>query len=232
MAAGEGRRMRPLTDRWPKPILPIDGRPVVATLVRELALAGCTRVTVVIGHLGSRITALLGDGAAFGLPVRYAEQPEPLGSADAVRRALAEGVEPPFLVTAADTVYAPGDIARARERWEKEEAAAAALAVRDVLPDDVEGRATVTVAGDRLVSIGGAAQERGARIVTAAPLWFFGSEIAAALADLPGPPYELADAVRGAIARGRTVLAIRLRPTRDVTRPEDVVTRNFPYLST
>ena len=39
MAAGEGTRLRPLTDRWPKPILPIDGRPVVVTLLAELALS-------------------------------------------------------------------------------------------------------------------------------------------------------------------------------------------------
>ena len=39
MAAGEGTRLRPLTERWPKPVLPIDGRPVLATLLRELAAA-------------------------------------------------------------------------------------------------------------------------------------------------------------------------------------------------
>ena len=40
MAAGEGCRLRPLTEQWPKPVLPIDGRPVIATLLRELAAAG------------------------------------------------------------------------------------------------------------------------------------------------------------------------------------------------
>ena len=41
MAAGEGTRLRPLTERWPKPLLPIDGRPVLATLLCELAAADC-----------------------------------------------------------------------------------------------------------------------------------------------------------------------------------------------
>ena len=40
MAAGLGTRMRPISERWPKPVLPIDGRPVVATLLRDLAGAG------------------------------------------------------------------------------------------------------------------------------------------------------------------------------------------------
>src|SRR6185436_6773526 len=70
MAAGDGTRMRPITERWPKPILPIDGRPVVATLLRGLAAAGCEDVTVVTGHLAEQVEDLLGDGSAFGVRVR------------------------------------------------------------------------------------------------------------------------------------------------------------------
>ena len=44
MAAGEGTRLRPFTERWPKPVLPIDGRPVVATLVRGLGAAEVSEV--------------------------------------------------------------------------------------------------------------------------------------------------------------------------------------------
>ena len=81
MAAGEGHRLRPLTERWPKPILPIDGKPVIATLLRELAGAGIAAATVVTGHLAAQIEELVGDGAAFGISVSYARQPKPLGSA-------------------------------------------------------------------------------------------------------------------------------------------------------
>jgi NDP-sugar pyrophosphorylase family protein len=112
MAAGEGRRMRPLSERWPKPVLPIDGRPVIASLLRELASAGLTEVTVVTGHLAEQVEELLGDGSAFGLELRYARQPSPDGSADAVRRALDAGVPPPLLVSAADTLFTPGDVGR------------------------------------------------------------------------------------------------------------------------
>ncbi len=117
MAAGEGRRMRPLTDVWPKPLLPIDGRPVIATLLRELAFA--RRITVVTGHLGEALRRFLD-----GWEVDFAEQPEALGSADAVRRALAAGAAPPILVTAADTLYAPGALLRFAEAFERSGAAA------------------------------------------------------------------------------------------------------------
>ena len=71
MAAGEGRRMRPLTERWAKPVLPIDGRPVIGTLLRDLAEAGIERATVVTGHLAEQVEGLVGDGSAFGLAVSY-----------------------------------------------------------------------------------------------------------------------------------------------------------------
>src|SRR5258707_9004836 len=101
MAAGEGRRLRPLTERYAKPVLPIDGRPVIVTLLHELRAAGIERVEVVVGHLQEQVRALL---AGFPLELRFVEQPEALGSGDAVPPAAAE---PPYPVVAAHTVFTP-----------------------------------------------------------------------------------------------------------------------------
>ena len=110
MAAGLGTRMRPLTERWPKPVLPIDGKPVVVTLVHDLAAAGCERIVVVTGHLAEQVEALL---EPLPYDIRFVHQPPGQGSADAVLRARAT---PPYLVVAADNVFAPGDLERfARE---------------------------------------------------------------------------------------------------------------------
>jgi CTP:molybdopterin cytidylyltransferase MocA len=114
IAAGEGRRLRPFTDQWPKPILPIDGRPVIATLLRELEAAALDPVTVVVGHLGDQIRELLA-----GLDVRFAEQPQALGSADAVGRAIEAGARVPFVVAPADTAFTPGDVRRFVSAWEE-----------------------------------------------------------------------------------------------------------------
>src|SRR3954466_14325995 len=83
MAAGEGRRLRPLTERYAKPVLPIDGRPVIVTLLHELRAAGINRGTVVSGPLAEQVESLC---EPFG--VRFVRQPEPLGSADATQRGL------------------------------------------------------------------------------------------------------------------------------------------------
>ena len=141
IAAGEGRRLRPLTEHWPKPILPIDGKPVISTLLGELAEAGVDEITVVVGHLGEQIRRLLA-----GLELRFTEQPEPLGSADAVLRAVAAGARPPFVVSPADTVYSPGDVKRFLDEWARSGAAGATAPPLwglgpDVLPclDDLPG---------------------------------------------------------------------------------------------
>ena len=118
MAAGEGRRMRPLTERWAKPVLPIDGRPVIGTLLRDLANAGIERATVVTGHLAEQVEGLVGDGSAFGLAVSYVRQPEPLGSADAVLRAAAE---PPFVEAVDAARFGPPGGARAAARRSRRE---------------------------------------------------------------------------------------------------------------
>ena len=102
MAAGEGRRLRPITERWPKPMLPIDGRPVVVTLVHELAAAGCGPIVVVTGHLAEQVEELLEP-----LPVRPPLRP-PAARARLGRRGARAEATPPYVVTAADTVYADG----------------------------------------------------------------------------------------------------------------------------
>jgi CTP:molybdopterin cytidylyltransferase MocA len=106
MAAGEGTRLRPITEHWPKPVLPIDGKPVVVTLVHALAAAGCERIVVVTGHLAEQVEALL---EPLPYDIRFVRQPPGQGSADAVLRAHAT---PPYLAVAADTVFAEGDLVR------------------------------------------------------------------------------------------------------------------------
>jgi NDP-sugar pyrophosphorylase family protein len=153
MAAGEGRRLRPLTERWPKPLLPIGGRPVIATLLRELAAAGCRRVTVVTGHLAEQVERLLGDGAGFGLELAYARQPTPDGSAEAVARGLESGATPPLLITTADTVFRRGDVGRFAEAFGAVGSAGAVAVRRE--PPPALARRSRSRAHARLRSVAG-----------------------------------------------------------------------------
>jgi glucose-1-phosphate thymidylyltransferase len=224
MAAGQGTRLRPLTERWAKPVLPIDGRPVIAVLLRELAAAGCEQVWVVTGHLAEQVESLVGDGSAFGVSARFVRQPDVLGSADAVRRALDAGAALPVVVSAADTVFGPGDVGRFVEAFAGA-AAAGALAVRTA-PGRESGRAGVLHEGGRIVRM---RDEDPASVWTPAPLWGLGAPVAERLCQ-DRPPYELENAYQSAIDAGEAVMAIEIGKTRDLTDPLDLVEENFPYL--
>jgi NDP-sugar pyrophosphorylase family protein len=214
MAAGEGRRLRPLTERYAKPVLPIDGRPVVVTLLHELRGAGIDRVTVVTGHLAEQVESLLD-----GLDVRFVRQPEPHGSADAVRRGL-DGL--PAVVVGADTVFTPGDIARFAA------AQGHAIAGRRDPPPSPPHRYALRMEGGRITKV---LDEDPSNPLAAAPLWRLGEDFDPSLLDrLGGPPYELADAFQQLIDAGETVHGVEIGPTRDLTHPLDLVEENFPYL--
>ena len=226
MAAGEGTRLRPLTECWPKPVLPIDGRPVIATLLRELAGAECERVVVVTGHLAEQVEELVGDGSAFGLDVRTVRQPDVLGSADAVKRALAAGAEPPCLVLAADTVFTPGDIGRFARSFARSGAAGAMSGRRDP-PAEAPHRAAIEIVDGLVVK---PIDDDPGNPVGSAPLWAIGRELLPFLAELPGPPFELGLAFERAIASGLAVAGLEIGKTRDLTHPIDLVRENFTYL--
>jgi NDP-sugar pyrophosphorylase family protein len=216
MAAGEGRRLRPLTELYAKPVLPIDGRPVIVTLLQELRAAGVQRITVVVGHLAGQIQRLL-DG--FPHELRFVEQPEALGAADAVLRAE---LDPPYFVLGADTRFGPGALATFVERAPGYENA---LAVRTRRTAPTKDR--VKVENGLLVRFDNDDQTD---LTTGAPLWLVGPSAHAHLGDLPGPPFEIKDAFQRALDAGVPVGAIEVGPTRDLTRPEDVVRENFWYL--
>jgi len=224
MAAGEGTRLRPLTERWAKPVLPIDGRPVVSVLLRELARAGCGRVWLVTGHLAEQVEALAGNGSAFGVEVRRVRQPGVLGSADAVRRALDAGADLPVLVTAADTLFGAGDLGRFARAFAAA-AAAAAVGVRTD-PGPRPSRPAILRSGDRVVRM---RDDDPQNPWTPAPLWGLDRAVADRLC-LDRAPYELENAYQAAIDAGEAVVAIEIGKTRDLTYPLDLVEENFPYL--
>lgn len=87
-AAGRGERMRPLTDSRPKPLLEAGGRPLIEWQIERLAAAGFT--TIIINHawLGAQIEAALGDGARFGVALRYSPEHEALETAGGIAQAL------------------------------------------------------------------------------------------------------------------------------------------------
>jgi dTDP-glucose pyrophosphorylase len=101
MAGGEGRRLRPLTEVTPKPLLSIGGRSLLELLIERLRQSGLMDIVVAIHHKSEMIRERLGDGSRLGVRVEYFEESRPLGTMGALPL-IREGLTEPFFVVNAD----------------------------------------------------------------------------------------------------------------------------------
>jgi mannose-1-phosphate guanylyltransferase len=85
LAGGEGTRLRPLTSTVPKPVVPLVDRPFIAFMLDWLRGHGVDDVVMSCGFLAAGVRNVLGDGSAYGLRLRYVEEPQPLGTGGAVK---------------------------------------------------------------------------------------------------------------------------------------------------
>ena len=103
LAAGRGERLRPLTDITPKALLEIAGEPLIVRHLRALREAGIDNIVVNLSHLGEQIRDALGDGEAFGVQIRYSQEPSPpLETGGGIHQALPLLGPNPFWVVNAD----------------------------------------------------------------------------------------------------------------------------------
>jgi dTDP-glucose pyrophosphorylase len=103
MAGGEGRRLRPHTNKTPKPMLLIGGMPIMERNIRGLARLGVPRFFLSINYLGHIIEAHFGDGAGLGTRINYLREDEALGTGGAIGL-IGEQAQGPILVMNGDLV--------------------------------------------------------------------------------------------------------------------------------
>jgi mannose-1-phosphate guanylyltransferase len=89
LAGGEGTRLRPLTSTVPKPVVPLVDRPFIVYMLEWLRRHGIDDVVMSCGFLATAVHNVLGDGSQFGLRLRFVEEPEPRGTAGALKFAEA-----------------------------------------------------------------------------------------------------------------------------------------------
>ncbi len=114
LAAGRGERMRPLSERTPKPLLTVAGQPLIARHIERLAAAGVREVVINTAHLGEQFPAALGDGARWGLRIRYSHEGEQaLETGGGILKALPLLGDEPFIAVSGD-LWTDYDFARLR----------------------------------------------------------------------------------------------------------------------
>lgn len=113
LAAGRGERLRPLTDRLPKPLLESGGKPLLAWHLERLAQAGFQDIVINVSHLGELIERRFGTGAAYGLRIAWSREAEPLETAGGIAQARELLGPDPFLLVNGD-IWCDYDFSRAR----------------------------------------------------------------------------------------------------------------------
>lgn len=113
LAGGRGTRMRPLTDRLPKPMIEFNGRPFMSYLVEQLGEQGFDRVLMLLGYLPDAIRDYFGDGSSHGVSIDYSvSQPDDLTSKR--MQLAADRLQDSFMLLYCDN-YVPFDM---EEHWE------------------------------------------------------------------------------------------------------------------
>jgi N-acetyl-alpha-D-muramate 1-phosphate uridylyltransferase len=109
LAAGRGERLRPLTERTPKPLVEAGGKPLIDWHLQRLAAAGCREAVINVSHLADQIVAHVGDGARYGMRVAWSREAEPLETAGGIAKARALLGEAAFLLVNSD-IYCEYDL--------------------------------------------------------------------------------------------------------------------------
>jgi MurNAc alpha-1-phosphate uridylyltransferase len=200
LAAGLGERMRPLTDATPKPLLAAGGKPLLAWHLEKLAAMGVREVVVNTSWLAGQFPRVLGDGAQWGLSIRYSyEGATPLETGGGIRHALPLLGEAPFLAVNGD-IWTDYDF----NRLPREPAGDAHLVLVDNPVHNARG--DFALDGDGQVASDGAQRLTFAGIgVYRAALFDDWHDV---IGDMPGaaetpPRFKLAPLLRAAMAASR-----------------------------
>ncbi|MEH6640003.1 MAG: nucleotidyltransferase family protein [Porticoccaceae bacterium] len=102
LAAGFGKRLRPLTDTLPKPMVPVNGKPLIQYHVERLAEAGIRELVINTAWLGEQIEQHLGDGSEFGVSIHWSRELQPLETGGGIYKALPLLGEEPFVLVNGD----------------------------------------------------------------------------------------------------------------------------------
>ena len=102
LAGGLGTRLRPITEKIPKPMVPVAGEPFLHWQLSEVARLGFRKVLLLVAYLGEQIEAHFGRGDRYGLEINYSYEPEPLGTGGALKHA-GQKLEDSFILLNGDS---------------------------------------------------------------------------------------------------------------------------------
>ena len=224
IAAGEGKRMRPLTDNRPKVMLPITGKPILEHLMVEMRQAGIREFVFVTGYREEKVKEYFGSGEKWEVSIEYVTQVEQTGTADAVRT-VENLVDERFVITNGDIIISSGDIKAIAE------SSGNTMSLFEV-ENPVE-LGTVEVEGGFITQIHEKVENPPSNLANAG-LYLFTRDIFKTIAQTPlsqRGEYELTDSVQRLVDSNIKVVYRELEHWIDMSYPWDLLSANENLLA-
>ena len=218
LAAGEGKRMAPLTANRPKVMLPVANRPMIEHLICAVRDAGIDTFIMVVGYQEKNIRDYFGNGEQWGVSIRYTVQRSQAGTGDALRAAKGL-VKGQFLLMNGDMIVTADDVRRI--------CASPAPAVGVIESETPEQYGVITETGGKVTGIYEKSKNPPGNLINAGMYLFDDDIFAEADRLVPSPrgEYELTDALLPAISRG-DLHAVSLRSWCDIGAPWNLLEAN------
>ncbi len=224
LAAGEGKRMHPLTYTRPKVMVPLAGKPILEHLISETKLAGITEFILIVGYFDESIRNYFGDGERFGINIEYHTQRKQLGTADAIRD-IDKLTQGNFLLVNGDAIFQCEDIRRI--------IAGNQFAMGLIEMADTTDMGVVELTDGKVSQIHEKLENPPSKLVNAG-IYLLTPEIFSAIAAIPSSPrgeYELTDALQLLIDNGGSISAEMINYWLNITYPWDMLEANESLLS-
>lgn len=151
LAAGKGSRMAPLSDRFPKPMLPICNKPLIQHQLEVMRSLGIRDIVVLVGHKGFEISKALGDGSALDVAIRYVEQTSHLGIAHAIG-CLEPHIHRPFLLFLGDIFFRGAKLNEMLDVFENHRGGAVLAVKQEHDPEALRKNYAVVLSADGVVT--------------------------------------------------------------------------------
>ena len=222
LAAGEGKRMRPLTGSRPKVMIPVANRPMLEHLICAARNAGISEFILVVGYEEAAVRHYFGDGSAFGVQIRYVTQKRQRGTGDAVMSARPH-LSGKFLLMNGDMILTVEDI--------RTILATPAPAVGICPSDHPQDFGVITIENGSISGVEEKSEHPKTNLINAG-IYLFNPEVFTYLEKITPSPrgeLELTDALISAIGKVK-ITPVTLTSWVDMGNPWDLLTANETLL--
>ena len=220
LAAGEGKRMHPLSYTKPKVMLPIANKPILEWNLINAIKAGFKEFIFIIGYKGEIVKEYFGDGSKWGVVIEYLNQGKPLGTAHAI--SLLKNFVDDFVVMCGDTIFGKDDIERIKNCENS-------IGLFEV--ENAKEYGIVEMKGEKIIKIHEKMGEPFSNVINAG-IYHFNEKIFEFIEKTDKSPrgeYEITDSIN-LMAKEEEIKGIMLKEWRDVVYPWDLLEANKEIL--